>query len=70
MNGIEVSNLTEASRVLPKPMNNGNSILRVGRRELSMVQPDIGQLRGQILFFNDVTILLELAEEVISLHVW
>lgn len=70
MNSIIVGNLPEAARVLPEAMNNGNSILRICRRELGMVQPDIGQLGRQILFLNHIAILLKLSEEVISLHLW
>lgn len=68
MNGIVVRNLTEPPRVLSEPMNDGNSIPGASRSELSMVQSDIGQLGGQILFLYDVAVLLELAEEVVSLH--
>ena len=68
MNGIVVRNLTEPPGVLSEPMNDGNSIPGTSRSELSMVQSDIGQLGGQILFLYDVAVLLELAEEVVSLH--
>lgn len=68
MNGIVMRNLTESPRMLPKTMNNRYRVPRTRRRELSMIQSDIGELRGQILFFYDVAILLELAEEVVSLH--